>query len=145
MSMAHSVEVRFPFLDEDLVSYCMSLNDKYKIKALNEKYILKKIAEKYLPHELIHRTKFPYRSPIDVRKILSDPTMRDMMSDETISRYNLFNPMKVKGFMNGILQKDVLSEREFMLFMGILTTHILCSLFNIEPNEAIELRGNTCV
>jgi asparagine synthase (glutamine-hydrolysing) len=48
VSMANSVEVRFPFLDNDLVDYCMSLNDKYKIRALNEKYILKKIASKYL-------------------------------------------------------------------------------------------------
>jgi asparagine synthase (glutamine-hydrolysing) len=57
--MANSVEVRFPFLDDDLVENCMSLNDRFKIKALDEKYILRKIAEKYLPQELLKRKKVP--------------------------------------------------------------------------------------
>lgn len=146
MSMAHSVEVRFPFLDDELVGYCMALNDKYKIKALNEKYILKKIALKYLPEDLVNRRKFPYRSPVDVKKLLSDSYMRYMLSDEKISRFNLFNAGKVKGFINGIMKKDVLSEREIMLFMGILTTQILCSLFNIETRlETTVPGGNSCV
>lgn len=132
ISMANSVEVRFPFLDEDLIAYTGSLDDRYKIKALNEKYILKKIAEKYLPLNLVNRKKFPYRSPVDARKVLSDPYMKHMMSDEVISKFNLFSPMKVKGFINTITSKEIMSERETMLFMGILTTHMLCSLFNIE-------------
>lgn len=132
MSMAHSVEARFPFLDEELVGYCMALNDKYKLKALNEKYILKKIAEKYLPQDLVNRRKFPYRSPVDVKQIMKDSYMKYMLSDERISRLNLFNVFRVKGFINDIMQKELLSERETMLFMGILTTQILCSRFNIE-------------
>lgn len=146
MSMAHSVEARFPFLDDELVGYCMALNDRYKIKALNEKYILKKIAEKYLPKDLINRKKFPYRSPVDVKKVLSDSYMKYMLSDEKISQLNLFNVAKVKGFINGIMKKDVLSEREIMLFMGILTTQILCSLFNIETQMETAISGGySCV
>ncbi|MGI6086197.1 MAG: asparagine synthase (glutamine-hydrolyzing) [Acetivibrionales bacterium] len=146
MSMANSVEVRFPFLDHELIGYCMALNDRFKIKALNEKYILKKIALKYLPQDLVNRRKFPYRSPVDVRKILKDPYMRYMLSDEKISRFNLFNVAKVKGFINGIMKKDILSEREIMLFMGILTTQILCVLFNIETQfETVMPGGSSCV
>jgi asparagine synthase (glutamine-hydrolysing) len=136
VSMANSVEVRFPFLDDDLVEYCMSLNDKYKIRALNEKYILKKIAEKYLPTDLVNRKKFPYRSPIDIKAIQRDPYMSYMLSEEATNRFNLFNPIKISSFINGVTAKGVLSERETMLLMGVLTMHILCDVFGIETRNA---------
>jgi asparagine synthase (glutamine-hydrolysing) len=136
MSMANSVEVRFPFLDDDLVEYCMSLNDRFKIKALNEKYILKKIAEKYLPGELTRRKKFPYRSSLNVRDIMRDPYMEYMLSEERISQFNLFNPKKILGFINSILLKDVLSEREAMLLMGVISLQLLCDIFNVRSSIA---------
>lgn len=132
MSMANSVEVRFPFLDDDLVEYSMSLNDKFKIKALNEKYILKKIAEKYLPSELMKRKKFPYRSSLDVRKIMSDPYMKYILSEECLSKYNLFNAEKINGFLDSVLLKNIVSERENMLLMGVMTMQILCDVFNVK-------------
>ncbi|HEX2945840.1 MAG TPA: asparagine synthase (glutamine-hydrolyzing) [Clostridia bacterium] len=132
VSMANSVEVRFPFLDDDLVDYCMHLDDRLKIRALNEKYILKKIAEKYLPGELVNRKKFPYRSSLDVREIMRDPYLNHILSEEGIARYNLFNAAKIKGFVNSILMKDSLNERETMLLMGVMTLQILCDLFGIQ-------------
>ena len=32
MSMAHSLEVRVPFLDHNLVELCLSVNDKHKYR-----------------------------------------------------------------------------------------------------------------
>ena len=139
VSMANSVEVRFPFLDDDLVGYCMSLSDKYKIKVLNEKYILKKIAGKYLPYDLVNRKKFPYRTPMDIKAMRHDPYMNYMLSEEAINRFNLFNPVKVVGFINGVAAKGVLSEREAMLLLGVLTLHILCDVFGIETGNAAGL------
>ena len=83
--MSNSVEVRFPFLDDELIDYCASLNDSLKIKGLNEKYILKKVAAKYLPKELIIRKKFPYRYLPDARSILSDSYNSYMLSKKTSS------------------------------------------------------------
>jgi asparagine synthase (glutamine-hydrolysing) len=131
MSMANSVEVRYPFLDDDLVEYSMSLNDRFKIKALNEKYILKKIAEKYLPGELMNRKKFPYRSPLDVRRIMSDSYMRYILSEESISKFDLFDARKIKGFIDSIISRDTVSERETMLLMGVITLQVLCDIFNV--------------
>ncbi len=138
MAMANSVEVRYPFLDDDLVEYCMSLDDRFKIRALNEKFILKKIAEKYLPYDLVYRKKFPYRSSFDVRRIINNPYIEYILSEETISRYNVFNPSKIRSFIGVITEKAELSERESMLLMGVLTTQVLCDVFDIE-----EIRGDT--
>ncbi len=132
VSMANSVEVRFPFLDDELVEYCMSLNDKYKIRALNEKFILKRIADKYLPSELVNRKKFPYRSPVDINTMCKDQYVRYLLSKDTIKRFGLFEPLRVSSLLKKTTEKGILSERETMLLMGILTFHMLCDTFNVE-------------
>ena len=132
VSMANSVEVRFPFLDDELVEYCMSLNDKYKIRALNEKYILKRIAEKYLPTELVNRKKFPYRSPVDLNAMRNHPYLRYLLSEEAVKRFGLFDPARINGLINRPAGMAALSEREAMLLMGALTFHILCDVFSVE-------------
>lgn len=131
MSMANSVEVRYPFLDDDLVAYTMSIKDNFKIKALNEKYVLKKIAEKYLPAELLNRKKFPYRSPLDVGQIMSDSYMKHILSKESIYKAGLFNAQKINGFIENVQKKGLLTERETMLLMGVLSAQVLCDIFSI--------------
>ena len=62
--MAHSVEPRSPFLDKELWSFCMNLNDRFRINNLETKYILKKVAEFYLPKEVIYRKKEGFVFPL---------------------------------------------------------------------------------
>ena len=64
LSMAHSVEPRSPFLDKELWSFCMNLNDRFRINNLETKYILKKVAEFYLPKEVIYRKKEGFVFPL---------------------------------------------------------------------------------
>lgn len=64
MSMAHSIEVRNPFLDVSLVNYMFSVNSNIKVGNTN-KYLLKQIAQKYIPQEIIHRTKKGFNSPFN--------------------------------------------------------------------------------
>ncbi len=62
MSMAHSLELRAPFLDYRLVNYLLSLGEDIK-KGNTNKYLLKKIAMKYLPYEIVHRQKKGFSFP----------------------------------------------------------------------------------
>jgi len=64
MSMAHSIEVRNPFLDFNLVNYMFSVDSSLKMGDTN-KYLLKKIAAKYIPEEIINRTKKGFNSPFN--------------------------------------------------------------------------------
>lgn len=64
MSMAHSVEVRNPFLDFNLVNYMFSVDSSIKVGNTN-KYLLKQIAQKYIPQEIITRTKKGFNSPFN--------------------------------------------------------------------------------
>jgi len=54
-AMAHSVEVRLPFLYHELVEFVFSLPDSFLIHDAWSKYILRKSIEKYLPSEVVWR------------------------------------------------------------------------------------------
>lgn len=52
-TMASSVEVRVPFLDNDIVDFCMSLRSSQKIPRGQKKWLLKKSLEGILPKEIL--------------------------------------------------------------------------------------------
>jgi asparagine synthase (glutamine-hydrolysing) len=56
-SMAHSLEVRAPFLDYELVEWGMRLPPSLKLRGQEGKFILKKALEPILPREILYRTK----------------------------------------------------------------------------------------
>lgn len=64
IGMAHSVELRVPFLDNEIVDLAFSLPWKSKLKRGIPKYILKKALEPLLPHEVLYRPKMGFCVPI---------------------------------------------------------------------------------
>lgn len=62
MSMAHSLELRAPFLDPVLVEYMMAVDPKLK-RTGTTKALLKKAARPYLSDSIIHRPKKGFSSP----------------------------------------------------------------------------------
>ena len=65
LSMAHSIEVRSPFLDKDFAEFTATIPSTLKYKNGIPKYILKKAAEKYLPKDLLYRPKEGFVLPKD--------------------------------------------------------------------------------
>lgn len=56
-SMAHSLEVRVPFLDHELVEFCATIPDAYKVRGLTTKWLLKRVARGLVPDEIIRKRK----------------------------------------------------------------------------------------
>jgi asparagine synthase (glutamine-hydrolysing) len=129
VSMASSVECRYPFLDYDIVKFAVSLPDNAKIRALNEKYIVKKLAQRYIPDMITKRKKFPYRAPINIHELMKDEYIEHVTSPDTLDRYGIFNPYPTGKLLFALTQKKTPNERDCMLFMGILTTQILYAHF----------------
>ena len=73
-SMAHSLEVRVPFVDHVLVELLAKISMKYKSKRDIHKRLLIKALNKNLPEEIIHRPKMGFTFPFDLwlRKELKD-------------------------------------------------------------------------
>jgi asparagine synthase (glutamine-hydrolysing) len=129
VSMAASVECRYPFLDYDVVEFANSLPDNRKILGLNEKYIVKKLAQKYVPEMITKRKKFPYRAPINITALMKDEYVRYITNSDKLKQYGIFNPASTERFLTAAQLKPNPNERDCMLFMGILTTQILYEQF----------------
>ena len=59
-SMAHSLEVRVPFLDHHVVEYCAGIPANLKVRRLNTKYVLKRAARGILPDHIIDKRKIGF-------------------------------------------------------------------------------------
>ncbi len=57
MSMATSLEVRVPFMDHDVVSFCLALPDSRKVRRGNRKELLKRVSRGLVADEIIDRPK----------------------------------------------------------------------------------------
>ncbi len=63
MTMAHSLELRVPFLDKDVMEVARKIPVKHKIKNNTTKHILRKCAEDILPEEWAKRPKWGFPVP----------------------------------------------------------------------------------
>lgn len=87
LSMAHSIEVRVPFLDYRLVEFAAQLPGQMKINNGITKYILKKAAARFLPEGWVHRPKEGFVLPVYswMRGALA-PFIRSTLSPEKVKR-----------------------------------------------------------
>jgi asparagine synthase (glutamine-hydrolysing) len=81
-SMAHGLEVRSPFLDQEFLELTAKMPVNLKMKKHNKKYLLKKIAEKHLPKECIYRSKQGFGVPLEhwFRGRLKDYLREELLS-----------------------------------------------------------------
>jgi asparagine synthase (glutamine-hydrolysing) len=62
VAMNASVETRYPFLDDDVISFCAGIAPEYKLRGLNEKWILRQVAARILPERIANRPKTMFRA-----------------------------------------------------------------------------------
>ena len=60
MSMAHSLEVRVPFLDHHVVEHCATIPPHLKVRRLNRKFVLKQAARGVVPDRIIDKRKLGF-------------------------------------------------------------------------------------
>jgi asparagine synthase (glutamine-hydrolysing) len=102
LSMAHSVEVRPPFLDHRLVEFACSLPGNFKIKAGRVKNVLKEALRDLLPADLIARPKEGFIMPINewlVGHLKS--YVRATLAPENIRRHGLLRSDAVADLLDG--------------------------------------------
>lgn len=66
MSMAHSLEVRVPFLDKEVFNVARTLPVKYKVNKENTKYAMRMAAHRYLPDMVAEKKKLGFPVPIRI-------------------------------------------------------------------------------
>ncbi len=63
-SMAHSLEVREPLMDHELVDWLATLPTSHKIVGQEGKYLFKKSMEPHLPNDVLYRPKMGFSVPL---------------------------------------------------------------------------------
>jgi asparagine synthase (glutamine-hydrolysing) len=77
MGMMHSVEIRSPFLDLELLRYVLNLPMRFRMNIFTSKVILKNVARKYLPSVIVNRKKMGFPVPIPEKFKEMDKGHRD--------------------------------------------------------------------
>jgi len=131
MAMAHSVEGRFPFLDDRLVEFCNQLPSDLKLHVLIDKYLLRKTASQWLPAEIWRGPKRPYRAPIH-RSFFTKPTedyVQEVISPSALKESGFFKQEAV-GRLSEKIQKGIaIGETDDMALAGIISSQLLHRMF----------------
>ena len=100
MSMAHSLEVRCPYLDRSVVEAVLPGPASWKFRWGHRKALLRAVARRHLPEEIVGRKKHGFQIPVDklLRKELRE-ILRDLTSQEFLSRQAIFDPAAVAALV----------------------------------------------
>ena len=107
LSMAHSLEVRVPYLDTKIVEYVERLPAKFKIRFGNRKWIHKQVCSSYLPKQIINRKKRGFAVNVVDRwfKESLSNEFDGMLLDKSSRMYEFLKPEEVqylyKDHING--------------------------------------------
>jgi asparagine synthase (glutamine-hydrolysing) len=96
MSMAHSLEVRVPLLDLEMVAACLRIPGTLKLRGRSTKHVLKRVMADVLPADVVHRRKQGFVMPVErwMRKAWL-PLLREHLAPSVIGRIPLLRPERV--------------------------------------------------
>jgi asparagine synthase (glutamine-hydrolysing) len=106
MSMAHSVELRPPFLDHRLVEFAASLPEKFKISGSRQKYLLRELMKHKLPKFILQRKKIGLDIPTHdwLRGVLR-PMLLDTLTPGAIKQTELFRADVIQSFIQDHMER----------------------------------------
>lgn len=101
MSMAHSLEVRTPFLDYRVVELAARMPMSMKMRGLTTKYAIRKLAERLLPAEISRRPKSGFNVPLaNWITPSSEAFVRDHLAPDALKREGYFNSDRVASMLD---------------------------------------------
>jgi asparagine synthase (glutamine-hydrolysing) len=134
VAMANSIEVRYPFLDPDVVDFCNALPPRLKMLGLRDKLPLRRIARELLPAEIGQRPKRPYRAPMTTALFGANAPeyVRDLLSESMLARHGLVDTAGACALATKAHRQDgrMAGEREEMALVGILTLQMLAHSYH---------------
>ncbi len=132
MFFSHSVEGRHPFLDVDLLSFVITIPDKYKLDGVNEKYILKKASEGIVPDEILRRKKFPFQAP-GMSAMIKRAEGREFLDEDLIKKYRIFDVDYVNEMKQIYRQSDfkLMGAYEIDYLLIVMTVTMLCERYSL--------------
>jgi asparagine synthase (glutamine-hydrolysing) len=138
MSMAHSLEVRPPFLDHRIVELAASLPEDFKVRGGRLKYVLRELMRGKLPEAVLRRKKEGFDIPAHewLRGLLR-PLLEDTLTEDAIRRAGVFRVQPIRAAMRRHLERR--ANLGFHLW-GLLTLFLWMERWKVR-GEAPERSG----
>jgi asparagine synthase (glutamine-hydrolysing) len=96
VAMHSSVEVRYPFLDEEVFDFTARLHPRWKLRGFRDKYLLRLLAERWIPKSIARRHKVIFRAPLDSFHMDPEPPyVAQLLSEDSIRRTGYFDLKEV--------------------------------------------------
>ena len=137
MSMAHSLEVRPPFLDHRIVEFAASLPQNMKIRGFTQKFILKELMRGKLPETVLNRKKSGFDIPAHewFRGVLRGLLM-DTLTPQAIASTGIFEARAIQSLIRDHMERRI--NAGFHLW-GLLTLFLWMKRWKVEvvpPQDA---------
>lgn len=129
VSMRVGLEVRVPFLDQELVRSVQSLSRFELMPRGKKKHLLKSYAIKELPEKILRRPKSGFQLDIvAAAQGVLKPVYDEYLSVERINHHRFFNPLFVHAIRKSVPRKG-LRWHYFLLYL-MAQTHMLVEEFH---------------
>jgi asparagine synthase (glutamine-hydrolysing) len=101
--MAHSLEVRVPYLDRAVVEYVQRLGADLKIRNGTRKWLHRQVCQNYLPSRILKRKKRGFAANVVDEWFHSSLKggFWEVLMDESSLMFGLLNPNTVRGLLEG--------------------------------------------
>jgi len=138
MSMAHSLEVRPPFLDHRIVEFAAGLPESLKIRGMKQKRLLKELMRGKLPECVLNRKKTGFDIPThDWFRGTLRGLLMDTLTPEAIAATGIFDARAIQALIRDHMERR--TNAGYHLW-GLLTLFLWMRRWKVEalpPEEAV--------
>ena len=121
VAMHNSVEVRYPFLDEDVFDFLAKLHPRWRLRGFRDKHLLRLLAERWVPKSVARRHKVIFRAPLDSFQMDPEPAfVADLLSDESLRKTGYFDPVEVRRWRKDFRKMRAGSLPRLSVEMGLM-------------------------
>jgi asparagine synthase (glutamine-hydrolysing) len=101
LSMAHSLEVRVPYLDRTIVEYVQRLSANFKVRKGTRKWLHRQVCQSYLPRQILKRKKrgFAVNVVDDWFRSSLNGKLPEVLLDDTSLMFELLKPAPVRKLL----------------------------------------------
>jgi len=121
VAMHNSVEVRYPFLDEDVFDFLAKLHPRWRLRGFRDKHLLRLLAERWVPKSVARRHKVIFRAPLDSFHMDPEPPfVAQLLSDESLRKTGYFDMIEVNRWRNDFRKMRAGSLPRLSVEMGLM-------------------------
>ncbi|MDO4912460.1 MAG: asparagine synthase (glutamine-hydrolyzing) [Lactobacillus sp.] len=139
ISMAHSLELRVPYLDRKVAELANSIPTKYLVNEIDTKYALRKASEQVLPEEWAKRPKLGFPTPI--KQWLKEPRfyekVRAIFSEDFVKQF--FDQDVILKMLDDNFNGNGQSRRKIWTIYTFLVWY---KLYFVEYDKTVEKYGH---